>query len=330
LHIAWYDNIPIVSWLVLRARCRHCHSRISARYVVVEAITGLLALGLYIAYFQKGLRKGMPDPMAGGWLVYGCHFILASGLLAASAVDLELFIIPLEICWVITAAGLAASAIWPLVVANHMAGQALMPVASDRMAAIALGGALGLGFSQAALSKGWIARSYQQADLPDGHQPDHRREMIRELAFLGPVGVGALVAWGLAGLSPIAGLWQRLLLYKPVAGLLGSILGYLVGGGLVWATRIGGTLVFGREAMGLGDVHLMGAVGAVLGPTQVVLAFFLAPFFGLVWAAAQMLYRKIHEIPYGPFLSMAAVVVMIFYDSLVDHLGLALGGPWAK
>ena len=40
--IAWYDNIPLVSYAVLRGRCRHCGKRISARYPLVELVTGLL------------------------------------------------------------------------------------------------------------------------------------------------------------------------------------------------------------------------------------------------------------------------------------------------
>ncbi|MBV9746782.1 MAG: prepilin peptidase [Acidobacteriia bacterium] len=39
--IIWYDNIPVVSWLVLQARCRHCGARISWRYPAVELLTGL-------------------------------------------------------------------------------------------------------------------------------------------------------------------------------------------------------------------------------------------------------------------------------------------------
>ena len=92
--------------------------------------------------------------------------------------------------------------------------------------------------------------------------------------------------------------------YPAVAGLLGSVFGYFVGCATVWATRILGTLGFGKEAMGLGDVHLMGAAGAVVGPIMVVIAFFIAPFFGLGWALFQMFFKKIRQIPYGPFLSM--------------------------
>ncbi len=45
--IAFYDNIPILSWLILRGRCRNCHTRISPRYLVVEMVTGLLFLACY-------------------------------------------------------------------------------------------------------------------------------------------------------------------------------------------------------------------------------------------------------------------------------------------
>src|SRR2546425_2917674 len=46
--IAWYDNVPLLSYVVLRGRCRHCATRISARYPVVEAVTGLLFFSLIL------------------------------------------------------------------------------------------------------------------------------------------------------------------------------------------------------------------------------------------------------------------------------------------
>jgi len=67
-------------------------------------------------------------------------------------------------------------------------------------------------------------------------------------------------------------------------------------------------------------VHLMGAAGAILGPVFVVIAFFVAPFFGLTWAIIQMLFEKNHKIPYGPFLSMGILSVMILHDWFIKKL----------
>ena len=54
--IRFYDNLPLLSWLILRARCRHCQAPISARYFVIELLTGLVYLGLFVAYFRIGSR----------------------------------------------------------------------------------------------------------------------------------------------------------------------------------------------------------------------------------------------------------------------------------
>ena len=96
----------------------------------------------------------------------------------------------------------------------------------------------------------------------------------------------------------------------------GVLLGFLVGAAVVWFTRILGTLMFGKEAMGLGDVHLMAAVGAVIGWRDVTLAFFVAPFLGLLGTglvAGIGAFKKggMQPIPYGPYLCAATVIVML-------------------
>src|SRR5271155_129020 len=45
--IAFYDNLPVVSWLILRGRCRHCEDKISPRYLLIELLTGFLFLVCY-------------------------------------------------------------------------------------------------------------------------------------------------------------------------------------------------------------------------------------------------------------------------------------------
>jgi leader peptidase (prepilin peptidase)/N-methyltransferase len=75
-----YDNVPILSWLLLRGRCRSCGSRISARYPLVEALTALLCIGAVLAH----------DTVAG--IALSVTLVLL--LVPAAAIDLEHRIIP--------------------------------------------------------------------------------------------------------------------------------------------------------------------------------------------------------------------------------------------
>ena len=104
--------------------------------------------------------------------------------------------------------------------------------------------------------------------------------------------------------------------------LAGVVLGYLVGGGLVWVTRVLGTLAFGKEAMGLGDVHLLGAIGAVMGGIDSVFVFFIAPFVGLALTLAGMVASLMKNaaprvIPFGPSLAGATLIVLLFRDAIL-------------
>ncbi|MBN1125259.1 MAG: prepilin peptidase [Sedimentisphaerales bacterium] len=338
--IAFYDNIPLLSWLFLQGKCRHCKARISVRYFIIELITALLFGGLYVAYFvfpirQLGLEgKGaLQQFLSGGWIVFIAQAFLLAGLLAASAIDLELWIIPLSLCWACTVIGVISSGASGYVIgAEIVQGNRLFPMASASVGMIATGGVLGLIVSMILLSLGWIKHSYdweedpiveEEKDTESMYDPEeepdcnHRAESLKEIIFLGPVFLGGLLAWLLyQNITSLRENWINFSQIPLISGLLGSAWGYFVGCGMVWMTRIFGTLAFGKEAMGLGDVHLMGAAGAVLGPFLVVLAFFVAPFFGLGWAGFQMLSRKTRQIPYGPFLSLGIVTVMILHDRL--------------
>ncbi len=341
--IRFYDNIPLVSWLVLRAKCRDCKAPISARYFIIELLTGSIFLSLYIIYFHTSLLPVLHG-ISGGWFVYALHLVLLSAFIAASGIDLELWIIPLSICWLVTAAGLIGSAAASYIIHPQLIMEyRLLPLASAKTGALAVGGAIGLTISLLLLKTGLLKRSYEcaSADVHDRlvteknssgavsagpgacEEPDfnHRLEALREIVFLLPIILGAVVAQAiLRRPGPVGQWWSSLLAHPVAAGLLGSIFGYFVGCGVVWATRVLGTLAFGREAMGLGDVHLMGAAGAVVGPLMVVIAFFIAPFFGLGWALFQMIFKKIRQIPYGPFLSLAVLTVMVFHDWILGRI----------
>src|SRR5438034_2311 len=69
--IRFYDNIPVLSWIILRGRCRQCSARITPRYVAVEVLTGLLFLG---CYWHFGLTLSLLKCSVFGFLLLGLIF----------------------------------------------------------------------------------------------------------------------------------------------------------------------------------------------------------------------------------------------------------------
>ncbi len=329
--IRFYDNIPLLSWLLLGTKCRYCKAKISPRYFIIELITGLTFTILFILYFRTDLRAGIGPFWPHGWSIYFLHLILLASFIAASAIDLELWVIPLPICWFVTIAGLIGATLGiHIIEPSLIRGYALLPSASVGTAALAVGAAIGLLISWLLIATGLIKTSYESDESDDSpeqsessaeqSQFNHRLEMYKEILFVLPVIICSLAALWITRNIPIIHDWWVNFSQKPaIAGLLGSLWGYFVGCTVVWATRIFGTLGFGKAAMGLGDVHLMGAAGAVIGPLFVVVAFFIAPFFGLAWAAFQMFFKKTRQIPYGPFLSLAVFTVIILHDRIFSY-----------
>ncbi len=210
----------------------------------------------------------------------------------------------------------------------------------------AVGGAVGLLISIVLLRLKCIPQSF--ADDPAAHEnagvnpsdkpqavedssdpstwiahPHPRREVLKECLFLVPPAMGFLAGTAVTFAPGTLSGWP--------AVLGGVLIGYMAGGVTVWLTRILGTLGFGKEAMGLGDVHLMAAVGAVTGWQVAVMAFFIAPVFGLLWAAgstgiAKLLRRQVRVIPYGPHLAIASLLVMVFREPMLERITLFLTG----
>jgi leader peptidase (prepilin peptidase) / N-methyltransferase len=100
--IAAYDNIPVLSWIVLRGRCRHCRVKISARYPVIEAVMAALGLALW-------RRWNAVDPV---WA--GLTIVAACMLLAITMIDWDTFLIPDELSLGLLALGLATAPLNPL------------------------------------------------------------------------------------------------------------------------------------------------------------------------------------------------------------------------
>jgi leader peptidase (prepilin peptidase)/N-methyltransferase len=345
--LKWYDNLPVVGWLKLGGKCRYCKEPISMRYPIIEAVTGLLFVFYYVMFFilQIGPCAAHPtlvnDPLLGSlrmgprlldlrldWAIYLLYMALISGLLASSLIDAELFIIPVEIPWVLAAVG---------VIVHTIIDKPTLPGALNAnagAAALGLGGAVGLIISIALWSRGLIAHSFPEGEPMQDIEPEPgepppqvwtRRmlitEMRKEMMFLLPPMLLAAGWWFAATrVAPVASWWNSMMQQAWFSGQCGAMLGALVGGFVVWITRILGTLAFGRLAMGLGDVHLMFGVGAIIGAGASTVAFFLAPFFGILIAIYLLLTGTRREIPYGPYLSLATAAVLLFACPILAYL----------
>lgn len=122
--IAWYDNMPILGWLLLRGKCRNCQAEFSVRYLLVEIFAGLGFLTLFLLEVVLDVRgvgwwklhgftlhSGLVPWQA--WVVWAGEAVLFSFLLVASICDLEHQEIPLPITMTGFVVGLAFSTFCP-------------------------------------------------------------------------------------------------------------------------------------------------------------------------------------------------------------------------
>ena len=111
--------------------------------------------------------------------------------------------------------------------------------------------------------------------------------------------------------------------------LFSALVGMATGMVLIWSVRLVSRWVLGVEAMGFGDVTLMGMIGAFLGWQAVLVVFFAAPFFGLVYGIVNVALGKGRAVPYGPFLCLATVFVVIFWryvwEATAEYFAFGIG-----
>ena len=225
-----YDNIPLVSWLVLGGKCRNCKTPISARYPAVELLTALLYV---LVYWQIGFGAFLPVAL-----------LFVSTMVALIFIDSEHMILPNVITYPLLMFSLVIRIVFP--------------------------------------------------------------------TFFGGIYISDLNSW------PIA---QVASLHPILQSLLGAILGALIGGGFLWLVGEAWKRFRGVEAMGLGDVKMMAAVGALLGWRLTLLSTFLGAFSGAVIGVALIARQKDRvlqtQVPFGIFLGIGSIVSLLFGDRLI-------------
>ncbi len=129
-------------------------------------------------------------------------------------------------------------------------------------------------------------------------------------ALVRPPGWKVLAGLFVAGLLAIPGVWG-LLGGAHWQGLLTALVGLAVGGGTVWAVRLVAGWAMGEEAMGFGDVTLMGMIGAFLGWQASLMAFFLAPLAAIAIFLLQRILTGERAQAFGPYLCVGAAATVL-------------------
>ncbi len=137
---------------------------------------------------------------------------------------------------------------------------------------------------------------------------------------------GRIVRMGLIVSAVVAIIWYR---GGPSwQALLSALVGVAAGGGLVWLFRTIASAVLRREAMGFGNVTLMAMIGAFSGWQPCLVIFFLAPFAGLVVGLLRLVLFRDREIPYGPFLCLATVFLIVCWPAVWEYTLPLFGLGW--
>jgi leader peptidase (prepilin peptidase) / N-methyltransferase len=195
VQVAAYDNLPIVSWILLSGRCRHCQGRISPQYPIVEALTGAL-------FAAVALRSGTSAQVWPG-------LVLMTLLVTVSAIDIEHRIVPNRL---LLPAAVAALALWALADPGRIPENLIAAAAAGGFllaAAVAYPAGMGMGDVKLAAVMGlYLGRAVAPALL---------------VAF----GAGALVGVGVIAVKGSAGRKQAIPFAPFLA--LGGIVGQLFG-----------------------------------------------------------------------------------------------------
>jgi leader peptidase (prepilin peptidase)/N-methyltransferase len=300
--IPWFLNIPLVTWLAVRGRCQNCGAPISPRYFLVELLTGLTFLACWVNFGRTSVALA---------LVYAGFL---AGLIVASFIDFEHFIIPDEITFGGMATGFIASFFLP-----GLHGEATL---TGGMTQSLLGMAVGAGVVYAILRLGKLMFGRQRLALPGEtkivfsetavHLPD--QDIPYEELFYRPSDVIALQARTVELVD--RGYKDALVRLSPRALRIDDE--QFDPETVPFLEAVSAEIVLPREAMGLGDVKFMAAIGAFLGWKAVLFSLMASSVIGAGVGLGLIVLRRREwssRLPYGPYIALAAAL-WIF------------GGPW--
>ena len=303
--IPWHQNLPLISWIVLRGRCANCGSKIAFRYFAVELLAALLFLAIWQTF---------PWQMAIG------YWIFVSFLIVGTFIDFEHFIIPDRV----TIGGIIAGVVISVTVPALMDTDSRLAAGVRSLLAAALGYAILL----IVLEAGKIAfgRKRIRFDTPTPFTWTKRED---DADFV----IGSEKSlWS----DYFAREKDRLLLqcdqakidnhsYGTVAldfhydrvGVEGQVLPL---DDVMQISGVARGLLIPREAMGRGDLKFLAAIGAFLGWRAVLFSLFAGSLLGSIIGLITLIVGKrvwSAKLPFGPYLAFGAVSWIFFGDTFL-------------
>lgn len=280
VEVAWVSRLPVVGWFIAGRRCASCRTLLPISLAVVEACTAFLFVIVYWCEIPVGIEVTIMD----------------SGLRSSEGPPGPEVISTLwsPVAWLHLRYAFHILMICGLIVATEIDRKLRVIPDGCTVPIMLVAVLLSFLFGQLYTVPIWfqdtsvVRRLREVFDLPSFAQP-----------FLYP--------W-----DPTAFVQES----PHIHGLLVSVTGLIAGGGAVWIVRLIGFWTLKQEAMGFGDVVLMAMVGSVIG-WQPVLAVFVvgAPILALLIAITNWLVHGENEIPYGPFLSGATILLLVTWPS---------------
>ena len=312
--IPWYLNIPLVTWLWLGGKCKNCGAPISGRYFLVELLTGVLFLACWNVFGRQSALLAL------------IYCMVLAGLMVATFIDFEHFIIPDEITIGGMGVGLVVSILFPLL---HENGTGLSEdlknwfgVNLDRHTRV-LGGleslmgiGVGAGLIYAIVRLGKLLFGRQRIEIPEtakiifsenGIYLGDGQEIPYEELFYRKTDVVTLRARTVE----LADRCYRDVLVRLTPQMLRIGEDEFNPEQVPHLEAVSSEVILPREAMGFGDVKFMGAIGAFLGWQSVVFSLMVSSIIGSVVGLSLILFRKREwssRLPYGPYIALAAAI----------------------
>ena len=198
------DNIPLLSYILLKGKCRNCGSKIPIQYPAVESLTGIIYIFIFLIY---GLTLQS--------LIYT---ILSSALIIIAFIDLNELIVP-------------------------------------------------------------------------------------DIISLPGIVIGLILSF-----------------FVPYVSFINSVLGVVVGGGIIFIIGLAGSVIFKKEAMGGGDVKLAAMIGAFLGWKYTIISLFLGFFLGAlvgIFLILSKIKSKEDMVPFGPFIALGSFITFLWGEKIL-------------